>query len=642
MFDRQITGGIRSLAFVFLAALIVFWLYQPGLQGSLHFDDEVNLRGLNTVTDWESALQFSLGGWNLFGRSLALASFAAQAHEWNNNLQGLLWVNILIHATNVFLVGCLAYTMARLHPMLRARAEWIAVATTLLWGFASIHVSATLMLIQRMTTLSASFQLLGLLAFVLGRGYSSERRVLAAFLVFFTMPFFSLLALLAKENGALVPLFCLAIEFLWLRQVCACPPGRFKKFLNLFLISPLLVFLSYLVWTAGQADIVYAFRSFNLSERLLTESRVLAHYAQDLVLPRAVNFSPFADDYPISRGLLEPPSTAISLLFWSGFLVLCVWLRRYTPWPLFGLMWFLAGHLLESTVIPLELFFHHRNYLPVLGPVFAFVALLASLQDEGRVRLATLVVTAYLGLSGFVLWSTTSLWGDPLLASTLWLDRHPHSERAILYAAQRQVLINERRGAYKILEQGARDNPGNLGVNMGYLQFACLEDEKGEALEALDSVLHAIPLAPYSNASINALDKILGFVINDECPGLSMENIAHILSDMEVNLNFAKHLQGMATLSQIKGRLLVNMGQPKDAIKALHKGLSYYPIETTLIDLAALLYQENGVDAAIDLLQTWKNTPPNRGVSAEHWRKSIEQQLGKYLLAKNIGLELNN
>jgi len=48
-------------------SLLVYWLYLPGLQGSLHFDDEVNLRGLDKVSDWESALHFSLGGWNLLG-----------------------------------------------------------------------------------------------------------------------------------------------------------------------------------------------------------------------------------------------------------------------------------------------------------------------------------------------------------------------------------------------------------------------------------------------------------------------------------------------------------------------------------------------------------------------------------------------
>jgi len=165
-------------------SLLVYWLYLPGLQGSLHFDDEVNLRGLDKVSDWESALHFSLGGWNLFGRSLALASFAAQAHEWNNNLQNLLWVNVLIHAANTFLVGCLAHAMARLHPMLRNRAGWIAAGVASIWGLAPIHVSATLTLIQRMTTLCASFQLLALLAFVVGRGYGLQRKGLAAALIF--------------------------------------------------------------------------------------------------------------------------------------------------------------------------------------------------------------------------------------------------------------------------------------------------------------------------------------------------------------------------------------------------------------------------------------------------------------------------
>lgn len=445
--------------------------------------------------------------------------------------------------------------------------------------------------------------------------------------------------MLTKENGALVPLFCLVIEFCWLRQVCACPPGRFKQFLDLLLVLPLLFFLSYLAWTAWQADAAYASRNFSLSERLMTESRILARYVHDLVLPRAIDFSPFADDYPISKGWFTPFSTAISLLFWIALSSFSFWSRRYTPWPFFGLMWFLAGHLLESSVIPLELFFYHRNYLSALGPVFAFVAVLASLQDQKRIRLAAMGVTAYLGISGFVLWSTTTLWGNPLLASTLWLDRHPHSERAILYAAQRQVLIGERHGAYKILEQGARDNPENLGVNMGYLQFACLEHEKGKTQEALNGVLKAIPSAPYSNAAIDTLDKILGFVIKKECDDISTEDVMLIIGNIEKNDRFGKNTLGMAALAQIKARALFDMGNRKEAIRSLQKGLSYYPIETTLNDLATLLYEEEGADAAIELLQAWRNSPPTQGISAEKWRQSIDQQIVKYQLAKSIKMD---
>ena len=37
----------------------------------------------------------------------------------------------------------------------------------------------------------------------------------------------------------------------------------------------------------------------------------------------------------------------------------------------FAVLFFLAGHILESSIFPLELIFEHRNYLPSFGPWFA-------------------------------------------------------------------------------------------------------------------------------------------------------------------------------------------------------------------------------------------------------------------------------
>ena len=36
----------------------------------------------------------------------------------------------------------------------------------------------------------------------------------------------------------------------------------------------------------------------------------------------------------------------------------------------FALAWFLAGHVLESTFVPLELVHEHRNYLPQYSILF--------------------------------------------------------------------------------------------------------------------------------------------------------------------------------------------------------------------------------------------------------------------------------
>ncbi len=67
------------------------------------------------------------------------------------------------------------------------------------------------------------------------------------------------------------------------------------------------------------------------------------------------------------------------MLFILG-LILTALVRR-KKWPLFAfaVLWFFAGHALESTFLPLEYFFEHRNYLPLLGPIFALVVFMSGM-----------------------------------------------------------------------------------------------------------------------------------------------------------------------------------------------------------------------------------------------------------------------
>ena len=80
--------------------------------------------------------------------------------------------------------------------------------------------------------------------------------------------------------------------------------------------------------------------------------------------------------------LLSPPATLASIVA-IVLLVATAWkYRKKAPVYTFAVFWFLGGHILESTVVPLELYIEHRNYLPLLGPIFAVIYF--AVQQETR------------------------------------------------------------------------------------------------------------------------------------------------------------------------------------------------------------------------------------------------------------------
>jgi len=74
---------------------------------------------------------------------------------------------------------------------------------------------------------------------------------------------------------------------------------------------------------------------------------------------------------PARRNLDEVDLSSVGLGLGLGLL-------RRRPLAAFGILFFFAGHRLESTLIPLELAFEHRNDLPSLGLILAAADLIGS------------------------------------------------------------------------------------------------------------------------------------------------------------------------------------------------------------------------------------------------------------------------
>ena len=73
------------------------------------------------------------------------------------------------------------------------------------------------------------------------------------------------------------------------------------------------------------------------------------------------------DDFPLFENPLVDPWVALSLVGHCVLLLMAWRAREKYRLFTFGVLFYYAGHLLESTVWPLELLYEHRNYLPMVG-----------------------------------------------------------------------------------------------------------------------------------------------------------------------------------------------------------------------------------------------------------------------------------
>ena len=98
----------------------------------------------------------------------------------------------------------------------------------------------------------------------------------------------------------------------------------------------------------------------------------------------------------------------------------------------FGLAWFLIGHALESTVLPLEIAHEHRNYLPLFGLVLAAVQgvpLVLGAKIRARLPMALLAASALLVCAGMTALRAYQF-GEPVRRTQMEAHNHPASARA--------------------------------------------------------------------------------------------------------------------------------------------------------------------------------------------------------------------
>lgn len=418
-------AGIASGLLALLAATL--WLLWPGIHGPFLFDDIPNFENLahldGRLDRTSVGVYLSLFG-GLPGRPVAALSFLLNDVAWPSDALGFKLTNLWLHVLNGVLVFGLARSLGR--AMGWQRNEWVALLAAAIWLLNPIQVSAIFLTVQRMTLLSALFAFAGLWAYV--AVVQRCRQSWHALLAVAGLGAGTVLAWLSKENGALVPLLALVLNATLLRGALARLTSRQQLILW---AGPTLAVLALAVGLALQWDSIadFTIREFSMGERLLTQPRVLMTYIGLMALPRLSSSALYNDDYVFSQGLLQPLGTLPALMLVLLALAAALWFRRRWPLLSFAVLWYLAGHALESTALSLELYFEHRNYLPLLGPAFALASLARDTGSQPR-RLLLAGLLAWLALSALIVNLQARVWGNWEVLSTTWQAENSGSLRA--------------------------------------------------------------------------------------------------------------------------------------------------------------------------------------------------------------------
>lgn len=441
---------LTGLVFIVAICAAVYW---PGLTTGFKFDDiPAIVLNDHLVPSIGSSLERWIGAAYSYrqagpsGRPIATLSFAVGAYFHGKSAYWFALENLILHLLNGILVFVLLRKLFAIRSFtgtdnLRQERVLFPLVITAWWLLHPMDVNSVLYIVQRMTALATFFMLATLVAYLhlrvatppLGRAALPWLRIACVVLAG------TLLSYLSKEIGLLLPVY------VWLLELCAfssrgpfdthSPAGR-----RMLLGLPALAALAIALWLAAHPAWLFdtaPTRSFSPFERLLTETRVMSFYLKQIAVPDYGQFSLYHDDFTLSQSLFSPPSTWVNALFHLGVLAGALALFRKARPVSFGILFFYAGHLLESTAFPLEIAQEHRNYLPLLGILIAFVWALRRVAM--RAKLLKIPLAALAGLlflaHGYTTYARAELIGQPLEYALFEANSHPDSVRASYQAS---------------------------------------------------------------------------------------------------------------------------------------------------------------------------------------------------------------
>lgn len=451
----NIENTYLKFTLLLIGILITALVYSPGLPGSFKHDDHPNIVNNTHLhidkLDSNSLISasFSLASGPL-RRPVSMFSFAINHYFTQLDPLYFTIVNLAIHILTGLALFFLsrsilnAYRKLSNNKVTTNQVFYLSLFTSFAWLVSPINLTGVLYIVQRMTSLSALFSILGLYLYMVGRHsmiFKSKLNISA----FIVSALFFIIAIFCKENGVLNIFYMLCIEVFVLRfsSNTVITKKYIKNIFFMLVILPTGIFILWMLQDSSYITKGYEHRSFTLIERVLTQFRAISFYLKMILIPNNTELGLFHDDFIISKSLLHPISTLVSISFLSLLVVFAfIKSRKYALFA-FGIFFYLSSHILESTIFSLEIMYEHRNYIGSFGIIFAVVCTVyLSINKNANRKFALIVGCVWLSAVSFTTMSRASQWENSLSHAYYEALHHPKSSRANFYLGRSYAILS--------------------------------------------------------------------------------------------------------------------------------------------------------------------------------------------------------
>ena len=469
-------------------------------------------------------------------------------------------VNVAIHIITAFFLFLFISATLEISSIkyLPKQTYLIALAAALLWMVHPIQTQSVTYIVQRMNSLAALFYILAFWMYVRGR-LPDQKKIAWGWYCGALLSW--ILALGCKQNVATLPLFILLYEWYFFKNLETEWLRRNIKILVLvvFILGIIaLIFLGANPVERLSSIKDFANKEFTLSERFLTQFRVVVYYISLLFFPHPSRLN-LDYDFPLSTSLVNPFTTFLCLMAITGLIGLAIVLAKKERLISFCILWFFGNLVIESSIIPLAIIFEHRLYLPsmmvLLIPVLLAYRYLKF--DWLKVGLLSLLVV------GLAVWTyqRNLVWANRV---TLWSDvvkKSPNKARPHFNLGSAYSKLNQLDKAIPLYRRALEIDPDLAQPHINLGEALERQNQIEEAAEHYRTALQIKPDLPEAHYN-------MGAILAKQ--GKTGEAIQFYQKALKIRPHYASAYFGLANA-------LVNEGRVEDGIRNYYLAIKFEP-----------------------------------------------------------------
>ena len=531
---KIISNKLITLLSIIGVIVITIVTYSKGLMGGYLLDDLPNLKNINVFSRFEGldafiryVLSYESG---TLKRPISTLSFLLNSTTISVNAFNFKVTNLIIHLLNGLLLYLVTHKLLSIQNFNTKNIQFIAIANMALWLLHPFFVSTTLYVVQRMAMLPVTFVLIGLHFYLKARTLPLVKHKLATFYFFIAIYLATLFAVLSKENGIILPFLILILESFIIKDYLSHQLSKLQKTIIVF--PAIIIVIAFLLKIPDFMQ-DFEYRNFSMFERIITESRVLMSYLGHLVYPRFDSFGIFTDGFVISSSLFAPITTLISIFTIIAILYISFHFRKKHPFIGFAIFFYFVGHIIESTFIPLEIYFEHRNYLPAL-----FLFLPIPLYLTKYLNTYNLHILIFIAISLFfaqITYKKSVLWGDTTKLMLRSADKNPQSVRAIESKVVYHYQNRNTQKAIDLLEKAIKNHP-HTSLRLNLLNLKCLNNTA--TTHEFDAINKYIEKNTYTRHDAASMAGLINILTYEHCLENNHELASNLIKTIKKQNNF--------------------------------------------------------------------------------------------------------